>query len=106
MYVGSETICALMEDQEEIFRDELNTLVKVRLIDGDIKRELEFFARCHIRRIVKTMEDEYKEKYQVPKLPDMMGELMYTRAYLNYVRHCACLMKDLKLAAFDPEKRI
>ncbi len=85
--MGSEAICDSTEDQEDIFREELNALVNVRSVDGDIRRGLEFLARCHIHRIVKIMENEYKDKHQCSELPDMVGDLMRGRAYLNYVRH-------------------
>lgn len=106
MRAGNKLVHDVGGEQEDVLREELNALVNVRLFDGDIRRGLEFVARCHIRRIVQSMEEEYKEKHQVSELPDMMDDLMRTRAYLNYARHCACLMKDLKLAAFDPQRGI
>lgn len=96
---------AMQDAGEEALREALDGLTSLRALDEDVRRQVEASARSTIQYVIDRMERDYRKTYNVKIVPQALWKVLHTRAYLYYVRHCACLMKDLKAAAFDPSMR-
>lgn len=91
-------------EAKDIYRESLCSLRGGQQIDYDLRRELETLARSSIERIMHAHVDDYQKTYNVMVVPEDIYHIVYRRACLTYVRHAACLIKDLKLAASSDMK--